>query len=93
MIIIYYTDTDGKIVQCTKAPNQVTQEDLFVEVKKFNDRNGSRRTAHIFDAPDDGLTAYLFREAMERRRWDREDLQEAITAIEVALDSVRGLES
>lgn len=94
MIIIYYKDKDGKITHHHASQKDITLEELGNRVRDFNreraDKDG--KTAHIFDAEDDGLTAYLFQKAAERKKWDAEALQDAISSIEDALDSVRGLQ-
>lgn len=92
MIIIYYTDKDGKIVSHHKANEEMTPEQIGDAVREFNRCNKNGKTAHIFDAPDDGLTAYLHQKAVERKQWDKKTVQDAIDSLEEALDFVRSLE-
>jgi len=91
MTIIYYTNKDGKIVHHNLVPKKVTREALNIEIQKFNGRKECGRIAHVFDTPDDGLTAYLLNKAAERRKWDEDVVQDAINDIENALETVRGL--
>lgn len=90
MLIIYYTDSTGKIVHHHGNINEMTLAKLEKAAEEFNQR-GSGRTAHIVDAEEDSLTAYLFQKAAERAEWNAEELQNAVNNIEDALDAVREL--
>lgn len=92
MYIIYYTDKEGKITNHHKAAEDRTPEELGEMVREFNRTNKNGKTAHIVDAEDGGFVAYLFEKAAERKKWDREALEDAISSIEDALNTVRGLE-
>lgn len=61
-------------------------------MREYNRTNKNGKTAHIFDAKDGDFVTYLFEKAAERKKWDREALQDAISSIKDALDTVRGLE-
>lgn len=91
MIIIYYTDK-GKITHHQAAPKDLTLEELEDRAQDFNRERTDGKSAHITEAKNDGLMAYLFQKATERKKWDKEALQDAISSIEDALDAVRGLE-
>lgn len=92
MIIIYYRDKDGKITHHQTAPKDLPLEELEDRTRDFNRERTDGKSAHITEAKNDGLMAYLFQKATERKKWDKEALQDAISSIEDALDAVRGLE-
>lgn len=95
MIIIYYRDESGTIVNHHGPAESQTLEELQELVLEYNkkseERKTRRRTAFVEEVADDSLTAYLFARAAERRKWDNEAVQQAINAIEDALECVRGL--
>ena len=72
----------------------LTLDQLQELVKEFNEGKGKEQniTAYVVELEDDSLPAYLARKAAERRKFDKEIVQEAISSIEDALDSVRSLE-
>ncbi len=93
MIIIYYRDKDGKIMNSHGNTAEKTLDELKEMAEIFNRDSGrTKRTAYIAEVEDDSITAYLFQKAAERKKWDSEALQDAISSIEDALDAVRGLE-
>lgn len=91
MYIVYYTDKEGKIVSHHKMANSMTPEELEEAVRLYNQNPKYEKTAHIFDAEDSGLTAYLFQKAEKRKQWDKQIVQDAIDSLEEALDFVRSL--
>lgn len=94
MIIIYYrdVDADGKITRAHTPPEDWTLEETQERINQYNSEHGHRSTVHALQVEDGSIEAYLYQRANERAKWDREALQEAISAIEDALDTVRGLE-
>lgn len=90
MIIIYYTDK-GKITHHQAAPKDLTLEELEDRAQDFNRERTDGKAAHITEAEDDGLMAYLFQKAAERKQWDKQIVQDAIDSLEEALDFVRSL--
>lgn len=96
MIIIYYRDESGAIVSHHGPAEGQTLEKLQELVLEYNKKSEERktrnRTAFVEEVADDSLTAYLFKKAAERRKLDKEAVQDAISSIEAALDSVRDLE-
>ena len=94
MIIIYYRDATGKVVDAHTSREGQTMADIAPLVVKYN-QNAQRnlgRTATAAEVPDDGLEAYLFHHRNERMNTDKQALQEAIDALYAALDAVRYLE-
>lgn len=92
MIIIYYTDKDGKITHHQATPQDLTLEELKDRAQDFNRERTDGKAAHVVETADDGLTAYLFRKAAERKKWDKQAMDDAISSIEDALDTVRCLQ-
>lgn len=94
MIIIYYRDTTGKIVDAHTARDGQTMADIAPLVAKYNEETQAkvRRTAAAVEVADDGLEAYLFAHRNERMTTDKEALHEAIDALYAALEAVRYLE-
>ena len=94
MIIIYYRDDAGKITRAHAPREGQTMADIAPLVVNYNahahETNGS--TAVAAEVPDDSLEAYLFNLANQRKKWDREKVQDAIEALRAALDLVRDLE-
>lgn len=91
MRIIYYTDKDGRIVHHHAPPESMSPQETDEAVRAYNLEPGHDRTAHVQDAENDGLTAYLFRKTAEKRQLDKQAVQDAIDSLEDALDTVRGL--
>lgn len=92
MIIVYYTDQNGKIVRHHATPDDWTLETAQERIDQFNSEQGHKTTAHALQAEDGSIEAYLFQKAQERAKWDKDAMRNAISAIEDALDEVRGLE-
>lgn len=94
MIIIYYQNAAGKITRAHAPREGQTMADIAPLVVNYNahayETNGS--TVVAAEVPDDGLEAYLFNLADQRKKWDREKVQDAIDALHEALDAVRDLE-
>lgn len=91
MVIIYYTDKDGKITHHQEKPKELTLEVVQERVQEFNGERTDGKAAHVVEAADDGLTAYLFQKAAERKQCDKKMVQDAIDSLEEALDFVRSL--
>lgn len=92
MIIVYYRDADGKIVRAHTAPEDWTMETAQERIDQFNSEQSHKATAYALRAEEGSIEAYLYQKMQERAAWDKKALQEAIDAIEDALDTVRGLE-
>lgn len=95
MLLVYYRDKDGAIVYHHPAKEDMTLDQLNEAVKAYNfgeNRKTNKRTAHIEEVEDGTLLAYMVQKAAERKRLDREAVQEAISSIEDALRAVQGLE-
>ena len=95
MILIYYRDKDGAIFRHHAPPGEgLTLDQLQEMVQEYNKGKGKERdlTAYVVELEDDGLPAYLARKAAERKKFEKEIVQDAISSIEDALDSVRSLE-
>ena len=88
MIISYYTDKDGKIVNSHSCHEHTLQE--IESMAETYNRSTDKRKAHVIEVADDSLTAYLLW-ALERKKIEYESLREAIIDIENALDAVSGL--
>lgn len=92
MIIIYYRDkTTGEIDQAHLPKEWQTMADLAPLITKYNS-DDCRRVVAAVEVADDSLEAYLFNQTKERKKWDKEIVQDAIEAIQDALDYVRSLE-
>ncbi len=96
MILFYYRGKDGAITQhhgLTEHTEGLTLDQLKGLVQEYNEQNVEKgKTAYIEELADDSLTAYLAQKAAERKKLDKEVIQDAISSIEEALDSVRSLE-
>ena len=92
MIIVYYRDADGKIVRAHTAPEDWTMETAQERIDQFNSEQSHKATANALRAEEGSIEAYLYQKMQERAAWDKKALQEAMDAIEDALDTVRGLE-
>lgn len=90
MLIVYYTDKTGKIVNCHDGKGATLQE-LNALTDKYNQASKNGKAAHAVEAEDGSLTAYLFNKATEQKKWDEDTVREAITDIQNALDAVQGL--
>lgn len=94
MIIIYYRDAAGKIVRAHKAKEGQTMAGIAPLVVEYNAKakENCGRLATAAEVPDDSLEAYLLNVTNERKKWDREIVQDAIDALQQALYAVRCLE-
>lgn len=95
MLLVYYRDKDGAIVRHHPAPEGMTPEQLQENVRAYNFEEGRKKdgkTAHFEEVEDGTLLAYMVKKAAERRKLDKEAVQDAISSIEDALDTVRELE-
>lgn len=95
MLLVYYRDKDGAIVRHHPAPEGVKMEQFQENVKAYNfeeARKENGKTAYLEVVEDGTLLAYMVKKAAERRKLDKEAVQDAISSIEDALDTVRGLE-
>ena len=92
MIIVYYRDSEGKIVRHHTAPDDWTLELAQERIDQFNSEQSNKATAYALQAEDGSIEAYLYQKAQERAKWNKDALRNAISAIEDALDEVRGLE-
>ena len=93
MIIIYYRDKKtGKIGNPhPPRPTDTTLADLAPLIAEYNSQDRTN-TAEAVEVDDDSLEAYLFTRMRERAKLDQETVQDAIEAIQNALDYVRSLE-
>lgn len=95
MMLVYYRNKDGAIFRHHAPPGEgLTLDQLEKLVQEYNEGKGKQQgiTAYAVELEDDGLPAYLAQKAAERRKFNKEIVQEAISSIEDALDSVRSLE-
>lgn len=95
MLLVYYRDKDGAIVRHHPAPEGMTLEQLQENIRSYNfsdARKKDGKIAHSEEVEDGTLLAYMVQKAAERRKLDKEAVEDAISSIEDALDAVRGLE-
>lgn len=95
MLLVYYRDKDGAIVRHHPAPEGMAPDQLQENIRAYNfeeARKKDGKTAHFEDVEDGTLLAYMVKKAAERRKLDKEAVQDAISSIEDALDTVRELE-
>lgn len=95
MLLVYYRDKDGAIVRHHPAPEGMTLEQLQENIRAYNfeeARKKDGRTVHFEEVEDGTLLAYMVHKAAERKKLDKEAVQDAISSIEDALDAVRSLE-
>ena len=90
MLVVYYTEQDGTVMQCHKAPDKPLYE-LQELVADWNKRYPEKQ-AHIEELPDRGLTAYLFALAERRVKYTRETIEAALEALDEARSCIDGLE-
>lgn len=81
MIVIYYRNEKGKIY-LTHGGNGMSIEDIRQKCDDFNSSptNGDRQ-AFVEEYEEDSLTAYLFEKMNEKRRYDKEAIDDAIYQI------------
>ena len=92
MIIIYYRDkTTGEIDRAHLSKEGQTMADLAPLITKYNS-DYPRSVVAAVEVADDSLEAYLFNKTKERKKWDQEIVQDAIEALQDALDYVRSLD-
>ena len=94
MLLIYYRDKDGAICKHHAPPEALaTPEKVREAAKAYNEGKGKEKgyTAYVLELEDDGLTAYLARKTYERRKFDKEVIEDAVSSIDDALEAVRGL--
>lgn len=92
MIIVYYRDREtGKITNAHDALGHQTMEAIQAAMEKYNGQ-GFKTAAHVAEVADDSLEAYLFSTRHLRANLDRQAIQDAIDALEAAMDNVRYLE-
>ena len=73
----------------------MTREQLQENIRAYNfeeARKKDGKTAYFEEVEDGTLLAYMVQKAAERRKLDKEAVQDAISSIEDALDTVRELE-
>lgn len=95
MLLVYYRDKDGAIVRHHPAREGMTLDQLQESIRAYNfeeARKKDGRTAHFEEVEDGTLLAYMVKKAAERRKLDKEAVQDAISSIEDALYTVRDLE-
>lgn len=94
MLLVYYRDKDGTIFMHHAPPEVLdTQEKVQEAVRAYNEGKGKKKgyTAYVLDLEDDSLAAYLARKTYERRKFDKKVIDDAVSSIEDALETVRGL--
>lgn len=93
MIIIYYKDKKtGKIGNAhLPKPDTTTMDELAPLIAEYNSEDHMAEAMAV-EVADDSLEAYLFNGMIERRKYDKERVQDAIDAIRTALDCVSDLE-
>lgn len=93
MIIIFYRSKDtGKIVDVHTARDGQTMADITPLVEKYNADAHLDRLAAALEVADDSLEAYLYGARTRRLNRDQDAIQEAIEAIQDALQTVQSLE-
>lgn len=94
MLLVYYRDKDGAIVRHHPAPEGMTLEQLQENIRSYNFSDARKRDgkiAHSEEVEDGTLLAYMVRKAAERRKFDKKVIDDAVSSIEDALETVRGL--
>lgn len=94
MIIIYYKNKEtGKIVGAQlPRPVDMTMDALAPLIAQHNAIDKYATVAAAVEVADDSLEAYLFNGMIERRKYDKEAVQDVIDAIRTALDFAQSLE-
>lgn len=95
MLLVYYRDKDGAIVRHHPVHEGVTPDQLRENIRAYNfeeARKKDGKTANFEEVEDGTLLAYMVKKAAERRKLDKEAVEDAISSIEDALDTVRELE-
>ena len=95
MLLVYYRDKEGDIVRHHGISDKMTREQLQENIRAYNfeeARKKDGKTAYFEEVEDGTLLAYMVQKAAERRKLDKEAVQDAISSIEDALDTVRELE-
>ena len=90
MQLIYYRDGNGKILRHHLPPKGWTQEQLEAEVAKFNEHGESK--AYIHEIEEGSLEMHLYEKAQLRKKFPKENVMQALDALEEAQDAIRCLE-
>ena len=93
MIIIFYRDEKtNNITRVHESRPGQTMADIKPLVDKYNSENQFHEIAEVVEVADDSLEAYLYRRKDERKKWDKEKVEDAIESIRHALYCVQDLE-
>lgn len=92
MILVYYRRKDGTIKNCHQYPAEKGLSLAQEAARSYNVEQAGEDTAYIVECEDSSLEAYLFRKTVEKKNYDREAVQDLISALEEALDTARYLE-
>lgn len=91
MIIIYYRHRETGEITNAHASLDCQMEIIEAATAKYNGQE-FKTAAYVAEVADDSLEAYLFRTRHLRANLDRQAIQDAIDALETAMDNVRYLE-
>lgn len=92
MILVYYRHKDGTIRHCHEYPDSRGLDAVKDAIRCYNVEQAGEDTAYFAEYEDDSIEAYLFRNTVEKKIYDRESVRDLISSMEKALDAARCLE-
>lgn len=91
MIIVYYTDENGKIVNHYRDDHASLAE-AKERAEEYSACNPLHLTVHVVEVEDDGLTAYLFKkEEALRIEYDKEITRDITSNLLKTLEELKAL--
>lgn len=95
MIIIYYRNNDGEIVDCHTNKGDKTLEEIRKMADDYNKNEGRiegrKKYAYIEEVDENSLAAYLYGRYQKQKEFAKENLRYASECIRNALDVVDGI--
>lgn len=92
MILVYYRSKDGSIRLCHEYRDERGMDAAKEAARRYNTQQAREDTAYVLEYDDDSIEAYLFRKTLEKKKYDRETVQDLISALYEALDAAHYLE-
>lgn len=92
MILVYYRRNDGTIRHFHRYPTEKGLEVAREAARQYNAEHFGEETAYIVQYADDSIEAFMFQKTLEKKKYDKEALEELISALGEALDAARYLE-
>lgn len=90
MILVYYRRNDGTIRYFHEYPAEMGLDAAKDAARRYNTEG--KDTAYVVEHENDSIEAYLYRKTMEKKTYDKETVQDLISALEEALDAAHCLE-